>query len=162
MELEISRFQKEIISPWSGQAFLIGKVRRRDFLREFGMLPLYMSSDLQKQMEAFKEKVADDPAATERVVLLCLSKGVIKPRIWFGPDSECPDGQIHFDRIGDDADYLTATIIEFSFDMAGLKDFENFFRGAGTRSPGPDGEEIRPETVHPATDGDRREPDAPV
>lgn len=150
--MSAEKFRKQATCPYSGQEFTIRRLRLREFMTEIGVLPIFMSQAADKAMEDFREKILTEPGLEEKIVRFCLSRGVVKPKIWLGADEECPDGQIAFDDLGSDADSLSAQVLEFSFRMAGLKDVEKFFRGGEPGNSGPPGAEVRTEAVESPPD----------
>lgn len=150
MSLEIQRFRKEVICPYSGQKFSIRRVWLRDCLLELGALPSVLLEPVAKQLEVFKEKVGDqsDQAAQQKLVKFYLTKGVVEPKVWFG-DGEQPADTVASDDLAGDTDYLVGQITQFSFDLAGLREFEEFFRRSVAEPSGHDGQAVRPEAIEP-------------
>lgn len=151
MSLDMGRFRREVYGPYSGQKFVIRKIYLRDCLLEIGALPSVLLEPVNKQLEAFREKLSnpDDRESHDKIVRFYLDKGVVEPKVWFGEEKDCPDGAICINDLGGDRDYLVNQITEYSFDLRGLREFADFFRGTVAEPAGPDGTEIRTEAIEP-------------
>jgi hypothetical protein len=148
--MEIVELQKEIMVPFTGQKFLIQRVRFKDFMRALGGMALPMAEATQDAIAQFMEKAKADPEAEDKALRFYVSRGVIEPKVWFGEEAECPAGQIYHARLGSDLDVLATEIMKYSYGMA-MAQLENFFfQQTGTGNPRLDGAEIRPEAVEPA------------
>jgi len=152
-ELELNKFRKDVVAPFSGQRFTIRRVSIKEFLTGMGQVPMHLTKTVQEALNDLKEKAEQDPEAERQVTQFYLTRGVVAPKVWFGSDGECPEGQICAGDLGGDGEYLVGEIIHWSYELAGLADMERFFRGTGAGPPGPDGQEIRAEAVEPAADG---------
>jgi len=150
MDIDKTKFRKEIIVPFSGQRFLIRRVRLKEFISEVGGLGLAVSPSVQEVIAELTEKAkSGDTAAEEKVVKFYITKGVIEPKVWFGDDAQCPEDQIYYLDMASDLDALATEIINYSNGMA-IQSLENFFfQQAGTGNPRLDGAEIQPEAVEP-------------
>lgn len=152
------RFRKIVTSLSTGQEYLIRRISVRDYLATIGALPVGISESVQGRLreisDALQERAKDDPDAERKTVEFAIKKGVLEPGIWFGDPSECPEDQIPFEDLGDDATFLASQICEFSFQFAGLKEMDKFFRGSGAVATGSDGEAVRAEAVEPAAQAD--------
>ena len=157
MEIKRDQFRKTVTSPFSGQDYSIRKITFRGYLAEIGVLPLILMEKTEDQLKRVSEEIqkvgASDPEMERKTVVYALAKGVVEPQIWFGSDVECPEDKIAFADLGDDAQFLAIQIYEMSFEMAGLKKLNNFFRDAGTGADGHRGEEVRDQAVIPAAGG---------
>jgi len=149
------RFRKTITSLSTGQEYIIRRISVRNYLTTIGALPVGVAQSVQTQLkelaDSLRERAKDDPEAERKTVEFALKTGVVEPMIWFGDPATCPEDQIQFDDLGDDATFLASKVYELSFDFAGLKDMEKFFRGTGAVAAGSDGEEIRAEAVETAS-----------
>ena len=146
----MQKFRKEVTAPYSGETFTIRRMRLREFMAEAGVLPFQISEAAEKAVELFRDKLKSDPAIEERITALTLKRGVVSPKIWFGADNECPDDQICYDDLGNDADWLSGQIVSYSFQMV---DLDNFFRGEQSAAAGSNGAEIQSEALLPSGDG---------
>lgn len=155
-EIDRSKFRKEIIGPFSGQKFIIRRVRFKEFMTQVGGLPLQASTTVQAVIDQLKEKSqSGDGADTEdKITRFYASKGVIEPKIWFDAEADCPADCLYYADLGGDLDHVVSEVINFSHEMTGLKDMENFFRGAGAGAPGPDGQTIQPAAIEVVATGD--------
>ena len=154
MELDLTKFKKIVQSPFSGQEYEIVRVSQRDLFSELGILPLIVAAPVEERLAKIsgelKKKLdnSDEDAKARRFLI---ERGV-RPRIWFGDESECPAGQLPASYAGDDIYWLANEITEFAFNLDGLKG-DKFFRGGDSADPGPSGQEVRAETVKSVGDG---------
>ena len=151
MPLDLGRFRRDAIGPYSGQKFTIRKIYLRDCLLEIGVLPSVLLEPVNKQLEAFKEKLSnpEDAEAHGKIVKFYLSRGIVEPKVWFGEEKDRPEDAIAYEDLGGDQDYLVNQITEYSFDLRGLREFADFFRQSVAEPPGPDGAAVRAEAVEP-------------
>ena len=155
MELDLSKFKKTVTSPFSGQEYEIVRVSQRDLFNELGLLPLIVAAPVEERLAKISgelRKKLDNPDEDSKARRFLLERGV-RPRIWFGEESECPAGQLPASCAGDDIYWLANEITEFAFDLDGLKG-DKFFRGGEPADPGPGGPEVRPEAVVAPANGD--------
>ena len=156
--IERERFRKSVVSVLTGQSYVIRRVSIREYLSMLGVLPVGLAEPVQKQLESLGERMREraqtDPEAEGKTVEFALRNGVVEPRIWFGAGDECPEDQVARGDLADDASFLANEVYAFSFDFAGLKSMEKFFRGAGAGDTRPDGGAVRPEAVVPAPEKD--------
>lgn len=153
--IDKANLRKEVVGPFTGQHFTIRRVRFKTFMLSLGGLPLPVAATVQEALKSLNERVQGGDTNTEdKITQFYAEKGVVEPKIWFGPEENCPDGQIFFEDLGSDLDYLVSEVIGYSHELAGAKEFEKFFRGSGAGAPGPDGEEVRAETVKAPPEGD--------
>ena len=161
MPIKKERFKKTVVSPFTGQEYLIRRVDVRDYLREAGALPIVVADSVTEQLQQISDSLRSNasvnPDIERRLKEFAIKYGVVKdtehPGIWFGEYGECPEDEIAAIDLGSDLNFLAAQVCEFSFEMSGLKDMEKFFRGTGAGDSGPRGEEVRSETVIPASEG---------
>lgn len=155
MSLEIERFKRTIISPFTGQEYQIVKVSQRELFEELGLMPLILAApvgeELKKVSDALKEKL-DSPEESGRAERFLLKRGVIEPRIWFGLYEELPSGYLPYDMMADDRYWLSTQVSNFAFGVGEFK-MDKFFRGADPGDPGLGGPEVRAEAVEPAAPG---------
>lgn len=155
-ELDKSKFHKTVIGLFTGQEFTIRKIRIRDYMVELGILPIEVAESVSEQLKKFadslREKNATDPEAEGRTIKFFLTKGVVSPKIHFGP--ECPSDSVAIEDLGSDVDFLVSQITNFSLEMPGLKSLGLFPEGPGAGDPGPGGPEVLPEAVPAASNGD--------
>ena len=152
--MDKSKFHKKVIGPYTGEEFIIRRVRMKEFMTTLGTLPLATSSTVQDVLTQLQERAKQADSDTEnRIVQFYATKGVVSPKIWFGKEEECPESQIYFEDLGSDLDYVVTEVINYSHEMVGLKQFAEFFRGAGTGDTGSDSEAVRPETIEPPPEG---------
>ena len=156
MAIEIKREQflpRKTMSPFTGQEYVIRRVSFRQFLEDIGLLPMAVVSNVAEQLaklsKDLKERAEKDSGIEERVRRWIIEHGVVEPKIWFGDEDQCPDDQIAYADMGDDARLIAGEIAEWSFEFAGLK-LDNFFRDARPVAARPDGAEVRRETVEPS------------
>ena len=150
MEIDKSKFHKEVIGPFTGQHFIIRRVRLKEFMTALGTLPLTLTNTVQDILESLKERAAAGDKETEaKVTEFYATKGLVSPKAWFGEEKDCPEDQLYFADLGGDLDYVVSEIISYSHEMAGLKDYEKFFRESGTGAAGPNGETVWPEAIEP-------------
>ena len=162
VDLDITKFKKTIKSPFSGQEYEIVRVSQRDLFSELGLLPLIVAAPVEERLAKISgelKKKLDNPEEDSKARRFLLERGV-RPKIWFGEESECPAGQLPASCAGDDIYWLANEITEFAFDLDGLKG-DKFFRGGEPADPGPGGPEVRSETVV-AGAGNGAEPDIAV
>ena len=153
--IEIVGFRKEVIGPFSGQKFSIRRVRFKEFITTIGGLPLPISSTVQEVLGQLKEKTqAGDIETEDRITRFYVSKGIVEPKIWFDAGQDCPSDCIYYEDLGSDLDYLAGEIIQFSHEMAGLKEMEKFFRESGAGAPGPNGQAVWTEAIEPVASTD--------
>jgi len=152
VELDKSKFRKEIIVPFTGQRFFIRRVAFKAFMSEIGGLPLPMALAVQDVIADLQEKAKSGDAETEaKITKFYVTRGVIEPKIWFGNEIECPADQIYYLDLGSDLDALSAEIINYSNGVA-VTDMEHFFfEQTRAGAPGLNGAEVRPETVEPTS-----------
>jgi len=149
VEVDQSLFTKEVMVPFSGQRFIIRRVRLKDFMIEIGGLSLPTSQATQEAVADFMEKAKSDPHAEDKALRFYISRGAVSPKVWFGNEGECPADQIYYENLGSDLDALAMEIMKYSYGMA-INQLEHFFfQGTGSGNPGLDGAEIRPTTVEP-------------
>ena len=137
--------RRKFTGLFTGIEFEIRRVRLLDYMREIGSLPAGIVPSVAEQLRKFADDLgekAGDPEHESRSVRLFLSKGVVRPKIWVGDESECPEGQIPVDDLGTDSDLVARKVAEFSFYMPGLEDLDKFFRGPGAGAAGPGSEEV--------------------
>lgn len=150
-EIDKSKFYKTITGFFTNQEFTIRKIRIKDYMVELGILPVEISDSVSEQLKKFadslKEKTQHDPGAEAKTLKFFLTKGVVSPKIWFGPESECPDDHILLDDLGSDADVLVGQIVNFSLEMPGLQSLGPFPEQPGAGDAGPGGETVLPETL---------------
>ena len=86
--LDLSKFKKTVMSPYTGQDYEIVRVTRREVLESTGVLPIVLAAPVEKRLQALetglKEK-ADNGEIQEQVTKDMLAKGVLSPRIWLRP-----------------------------------------------------------------------------
>jgi hypothetical protein len=159
MEVRKDRFKTKITSPYTGQEYILRRVSMKLYFKEIGILPVSMPesiveelASLAKDMRTRVDAEEKDDALARQTVEFCLKNGVADPKIWYG-EGECPDGSIARGDLADDADWVAARVIEFSFDFAGLKDLAKFFRDSGTVADRPDGEAVRDAAILPTASG---------
>ena len=148
--MDKNHLRKKITGLFTGLDFEIRKVRILDYMRDLGGLPGDVSPSIAEQLRKFADSVrakGEDRDYQARTVEFLLKRGVVKPKLWFGAEEDCPEGQIQFEDLGSDADFVAQRVAEFSFEMPGLGKMEKFFRGTGAGAPGPGSEEVRAETV---------------
>ena len=150
----MNKLHKEVTAPYCGEVFQIRRLRLREFMTEAGVLPFQLTEAAEKAVEIFREKLKSDPEIEDRITSLTLRRGVVKPKIWFGAELECPEDQVAYDDLGNDADYLSGQVVAYSFQMA---DMESFFRGTNPTAAGPNGAAVQPEAVEPV-EGSVQEP----
>ena len=145
IEVDKSKFRKEITGPFTGQSYSIRRVRFKEFILEIGGLPLPLSKEVQTVLQDLRDKAEKGDRQTEdRTTRFYISRGVVEPRIWFGPEGECPADQVYWEDLGGELDWLTVQIINYSQDvqLKTAQDMEKFFREPGAGAAGPDGEEV--------------------
>ena len=151
MELDLSRFEKIVKSPFSGQEYKIVRVSQRDLFDKLGILPIVIAAPVAERMRKISDELkkrADDPEQERTMRRFLIETGVKKPKIWFGEESECPEGQLPASYAGDDIYWLATEVSNFAFDLAGLSG-DKFFRGGDSADPGPGGPEVRTEALVP-------------
>ena len=154
MDLDLTRFKKTVKSPFSGQEYEIVRVSQRDLFNELGILPMVIAAPVEERLKKISgelEKKLSDPKEDEKGRRFLIERGV-RPKIWFGEESECPQGQLPASYAGDDIYWLANQVTEFAFDLDGLRG-DKFFRGRDPVDPGPNGPEVQPKTVNPIGDG---------
>ena len=156
MDVDLTKFRKEVTAPFSGQQFTIRRVRFKEFILQVGGLPVPMNGTVQDALAQLREKMTtdNDPAVEERLTRFYVSKGVVAPRVWEGDAARCPPDAVCYDDLGSDVDFLASEVIQYSNEVTSLKGMDNFFRGPGTGAAGLDGQEIRPAPLDPAPTGD--------
>lgn len=154
MALEIERFKRTVTSPFTGQEYRIVRVAQRDLFEHLGLLPIILAApvgeELSKLSGGLKEKL-DNPEESKRAEQFALERGVKEPKIWLGGGG-CPDGQLDYGAMGDDAYWLARQVIELAFGIGEFK-MDKFFRGGEPGDPGPGGPEVRAEAVGPDAGG---------
>lgn len=152
MEVDRSKFRREVVAPLSGQQFTIRRVRFKEFLTQVGGLPLALNATVKDALDKLRDRMASDPdpTADDRITKFYISKGVVEPQVWFDDPGQCPATAVLGDDLGSDLDFLASEIIQYSSEVSSLKGMENFFRGTGAGAPGPDGQEVRPAAVDAA------------
>ena len=153
MELDKSKFRKEVAAPFTGQTFIIRRVRFTEFMSEIGGLALPTATAVQDLLVDLQEKAkTGDTQAEEKVLKFYVSKGTIEPRVWFGNEAECPADQIYYLDLGSDLDVLATEIINYSNGRA-IQTMESFFfqQQTGAGDPGPNGTPVRTETIEPTS-----------
>jgi hypothetical protein len=157
MEIDRSRFRKKVTGPVTGQEFEIRKVSIGDFMRDIGDLPVAASTTLTEQMALLETKLAKkldaDPNAEKDLTKFFLERGVVAPRVYFGEENQCPEDQICLADLAGDSTFLVGQIAEFSFELRGLQELANFFRGAGAANLGPSSQEIQGATPQALANG---------
>ena len=152
MELDLSRFEKIVKSPFSRQEYKIVRVSQLDLFNKLGVLPIIIATPVAERMKKISdelEKRANDPEQERTIRQFLIETGVKRPKIWFGEESECPEGQLPASYAGDDIYWLATEVSNFAFDLARLSG-DKFFRGRDSADPGPGGPEVRPETLVPS------------
>lgn len=145
-----SNFHRAVVSPYTGQEYLIRKLAIRDFYRDIGVMPIGIPQGLSQDLKALTdsvrselEKRVDDKEFEQQLVKYVLEKGVITPAVWFLERERCPETAVAVEDIGDDYHWLVDQVIEFTFNLAVTKDLDKFFRNERTGDPGLGGEEVR-------------------
>lgn len=160
--IDKSKFQKKVTGIYTGQEFTIQRIRLLDYMREIGAVPVGIDSSIQALVKALQEHVetkGSEPESDNKTLRFFLTRGVIPtddtPGIWMDEPETCPDTHIHYHQLGNDADFLVGQISEFSFALPGLGGLgSTFLSGRDGGASRPSSEEIRPETVEPATEKD--------
>lgn len=152
------------MGPFTGILFEIRRVKIGDYMRELKDLPFSLAPGTIEELDKLKDSIESMPPekqedVNQKTLELFLSKGVTRmkypdedwraPNIWLGNDAECPDDSVTISDLGTDADLIAGEIAQYSFDLKGVKALEGFFRKELQSSPGPSGEEVRPEAVEP-------------
>jgi hypothetical protein len=147
------KHRKKFFGVFTGEEFQIKKIKVSDFMQHLGALPAENTDTLTSQLKLIGEKIKDaakDDTVSQDLQKFYLEHGVVSPRIFFGPYDECPEDQIHFDDLADDAGGLINAIAEFSFDFSEFKKkMEQVLQQQQPDTPGHAGEEVRQ-----ITDGD--------
>jgi hypothetical protein len=156
MEVDLSKFHKEVIAPFSGQVFTIRRVRLKEFMTHIGGLALPMNTTVEEAIDKLRDKIAEtaekDTELEDKIQRFYIAKGTVDPKVWTGPEEQCPPGWLSFEDLGNDVEHLAAAIVMYSNEVSSLKDVEKFFRESGaTRAPAPDGEDLRPAAEQPLT-----------
>ena len=121
---------------------------------ELGTLPVTASRTVQDVLDNLKERAETGDSETEtKITRFYANRGVVSPKVWFGNEAECPADQIYWEDLGSDLDHVVGEVIKYSHEMAGMREYEAFFRGAGAGATGPIGEAVRAEAIEPSTDG---------
>lgn len=152
MEIDKTKFRKEITAPFTGQTFTIRRVRFVEFMSEVGGLSLPTATAVQDLLSDMQEKAkAGDKHMEEKVLEFYVTKGTVEPKVWFGDEAQCPADQIYYLDLGADLDVLATEIINYSNGRA-VQSMENFFfQGAGTGDLGLDGAAVRTEAIEPTS-----------
>ena len=115
--IEKWRFQKTITAPFSGQRFIIRRVRFIDYMTEVGGFAVSSLDELQESVEKLRAK-SGDSVMEEKTTRFYLSRGVISPRVWFGDETECPEDQISYADISADVGSIVTEIAAYSTSVA--------------------------------------------
>ena len=153
VDIDRTKFRKEVLTPFTGQTFTIRRVRFSEFMSEIGGLALPTATAVQDMLTDLQEKAkSGDTKAEENVLKFYVTKGTVAPKVWFGDDAECPPDQIYYLDLGSDLDVLATEIINYSNGRA-VQAMENFFfqQQTGTGDPRLDGAPIQPEAIEPTT-----------
>ena len=154
--MDKSKFHKQVIGPFTGVTFTIRRVRLADYIRVIGVVPLEVQASIADQLRVMSESLTaanskQDPELETKTLSFFLTKGLVataeSPAFWPGDEKECPDDAVCLADLGSDADFLSAQIAQFSFDLPGLRQLGSFFPGAGAGDSGPGGPAVRPETL---------------
>lgn len=149
--------RKTFVGLFTGQEYHLKKIRITEFLQYIGNMPAENSNTLQEQLKFIGEKtreIGNDKMGAEELTRFYLEHGVVSPKIFFGAYSDCPEDQMHYDDMGDDASMLVGAIAEYSFDFSGFKKkMELLLQQQQPGTPGHDSETIRAVTDGSPTDG---------
>ena len=115
-KLDLSKFTKKITGPFTRQEFEICRLRLRDYMREMGALPVDTVGSVSKQLETFSENLkasaGSDGELEEKSTRFFLSQGVRSPKIFFGDEDKCPEGQLPVALLGSDLDFLRQQLLD--------------------------------------------------
>ena len=162
MQVDKGKFRKTVTGPFTGHEFEIRRIGLREYMQEIGMLPSLTTESteerLRKLSDDLKAESKADPELERKSIRFFLERGVVSPKVWFGPEAKCPDNMVQCEDLAGDAVFLAAEISSFSFEMPGLKSMDKFFREPGSNHSGSGGEEIREAPLVDPAAGDSSEP----
>lgn len=152
------KHRKSFLGIFTGETFVLRKIKASEFMAHLGMLPGDNSETLSEQLKSLGKRLDErgaDPAQAPDLLRFYLERGVRSPKIFFGEYDECPDDQIHVDDLSDDAESLVRAISDYSFDFSGFKKkMDELLRESGAPAAGPGGEALLPAPDGAAPDGD--------
>lgn len=139
------------------------EIRRLDlfeFMAKVGdlpsrILPGVMASFKTEENGQAKESEKSKANIDEQTDMMkqILTTAVVSPKLWFGDEQSLPDGFVYHLDLGAWRWVLMQEIISFSSDSQELDKLTEFFRGAGSVSPGQPGSEVPQDTVGAGDDG---------
>lgn len=150
--MDNSKFRKMVKLPISGAEFEIRRIDPFEYSREIGELPLSILPQVSKELSEGGEQT-EVRAETRKTVRFFLEHAVVSPKVWFGPDEECPEGQVIAADLGIEKWILMAAIVEYSDMVGSMEKMSFFFRGIRTTLPGYDSETVRDNPVGANADG---------
>jgi hypothetical protein len=152
------KHRKVHVGVFTGEEFHLRKIKPTEFMEFFGTLPAENSDTLTAQLRLLGEKLnaaAQEKKSAEDLMRFYLERGVMSPKIFFGPYDECPEDKIHVDDLSDDANALVNIISEFSFDFTGFKKkMEDLLQLQQSALAGPGGEAVQQTPNGAAPTGD--------
>jgi hypothetical protein len=152
------KHRKSFLGIFTGETFVLRRIRASEFMAHLGMLPGDNSETLSDQLKSLGKKIEErsaDPTGERDLTRFYLERGVRSPKIFFGDYDDCPDDQIHVDDLSDDAESLVRAISDYSFDFSGFKKkMDELLQKLKPASAGPGGEALLPAPDGAAPEGD--------
>jgi hypothetical protein len=153
------KHRKNFIGVFTGETFVLRRIRASEFMSYLGMLPGENSETLADQLKSLGKRLderAAEPGSGPDLLRFYLEHGVRSPKIFFGDYDDCPEDQIHVDDLSDDAESLVRAISDYSFDFSGFKKkMDELFQESNPVAAGPGGEALLPAPDGAAPEGDR-------
>lgn len=113
-KIEMWRFQKTVIAPFSGQKLTIRRINFFDLMLEAG-ISVSTSDELVNALDELNTKAkSGDPRMEEKLTRFFLTNGVVEPEIWFGDSAQCPEGQLCYRDLAADLNAIVSEISVYS------------------------------------------------
>lgn len=155
------RHRRTVIGVFTGEEFRLRKIPPSEFMQEFGNMPTGASTALTDGLRLLAESLRSaaetkDVETQAKLEQFYLERGVVSPKVFFGPYDDCPEDMIHVDDLSDDKNLLINEIAEWSFGMSEIKKkMGPFLQQQQRDSAGHPGEEVREIADRGSAEADR-------
>ena len=129
------RSRKEVTSPLSEVTYRIKMLSQIEFSR-CQILPIIPIDDKEPDEKTLMQFIRDNGKRTLDTMQWVLERGVIHPKIFFGPEQDTPADQAHADWLAGDQAWLYSEILKFSgLDEASQDALKDFVKNGNGSEP---------------------------